>query len=254
MFPRSVRAISLAATALLAMSLAGPAQARPSGGPVLPKAASGDHPRTEITPAYGTVMPMKNLSRIVIDEWGYKYISGQQNSRLTITEDNGGLLYVDTGTAKWRDLPSTCEKRKVKQGISAWCAIPDKFAGQTMFLEVWPRLGSDWIDGSGLSKTFRLWVLADKGRDRVWGGAGDDFTNGAQGLDHIWGGGGDDWLRGGLADDVVYGDDGADYLLGMDDSDEIDGGTGPDSIYCGPGADTAISDSSDTVRLCEHFG
>lgn len=253
MFSPTVRAMSAAVAAVLAMSISGPAQAMTSGGPAVPKAASGDHPRTEITPAYGTVMPMKNQSRIIITTWGYRYISGQQSSRLTITEDNGGLLYVDKGTPKWRDVPDTCTKRKVATGIAAWCAIPRRFAGQTMFLEVWPRLGADWVDGSGLSKTFRLWVLADKGRDRVWGGAGDDFVNGAQGMDRIWGGGGNDWLRGGLADDLVFGGEGADYLLGMDASDRIDGGPGPDDIYCGPGSDTAVSDSADKVRLCEHY-
>jgi len=249
----AVRALSAAVAAALALTLAGPAHAMPSAGSAVPKAASGDHPRTEITPAYGTVMPMKNKSRIIITEWGYRYISGQQSSRLTITESNGGLLYVDKGTPTWRDLPTTCSKRKVTTGIAAWCAIPDTFVGTTMFLEVWPRLGADRVDGSALSSTFRLWVLADKGRDRVWGGAGDDFVNGAQGIDRIWGGGGDDWLRGGLADDLVFGGDGADYLLGMDASDQIDGGTGPDDIYCGPGSDTAISDSADKVRLCEHY-
>ncbi|MFN8190202.1 MAG: calcium-binding protein [Nocardioidaceae bacterium] len=227
---------------------AGPGAARSAayGGP------AGRHPRTEITPAFGRVMPLKNQSRIVRTVWGYRYVSGQQNSRLTISPSRGGLLYRDTGTQRWRDLPAACRKRAVSTGIAAWCRIPEAFQGRTrMFLEVWPRLGADRVDGSRLTSKYRLWVLADKGRDRVLGGAGADFVNGAQGLDRIWGGGGNDWLRGGKADDQVHGGAGADQLLGMEQSDVIDGGPGADAIYCGPGADKAFTDAADRVRLCE---
>ncbi|MCB0905505.1 MAG: hypothetical protein KDB63_00075 [Nocardioidaceae bacterium] len=200
-------------------------------------------------------MPLKNQSRIVRTRWGYRYVSGQQNSRLTISPSRGGLLYRDTGTRRWRDLPSTCTKRSVSPGIGAWCRIPAAFAGGTrMFLEVWPRLGADRVDGSRLASKYRLWVLADRGRDRVRGGAGADFVNGAQGLDRIWGGAGNDWIRGGTADDQIHGGPGADQLLGMDQADVIHGGPGADAIFCGPGTDKAYADGADRVRRCERVG
>lgn len=240
-----IRLLSALAVGVLALPL-GTAPAQASGKP------SGDLPPTEIMPDDGPVTPMKNKSQITITRWGYRYTSGQQHNRLTVTESDGGLLYTDKGTAAWRQLPSTCTRHKVAVGIEAWCSIPPQFADTTMFLEIHPRLGNDHIDGRTLSAKFRFWVLTDKGHDRVWLGAGDDFANGYTGVDRVYGGLGDDWIRGGLDDDFIYGGDGEDYLLGLDDGDYIDGGTGADDVFCGTGKDTAVADGYDHLVFCEN--
>ncbi len=255
MTPTSPRLLAFAAVAAVA-ALALPsstalASSSPGKGATSFPQTTGSHPRTEIM--WSNVVPLKNQSQIVVDEWGLRYMSGQQNSHLTIIyTDNGELLYTDTGTDKWRKLPPTCIKQKVPQGISALCTIPDAFAdANTMFLEVWPRLGNDWVDGSTLPARFRLWALVDKGRDTVFGGAGDDFANGYMGVDKFYGGPGDDWFRGGLDEDVLVGDAGSDYLVATDQDDVLEGGAGVDGLYCGNGRDTATTDSSDIVRFCE---
>jgi Ca2+-binding RTX toxin-like protein len=99
-----------------------------------------------------------------------------------------------------------------------------------MFLEVWPRLGHDFVDGSTLPATLRLWVLADAGNDTVYGGAGDDFVNGAHDTDRVWGGAGNDWVRGGSGNDRLYGGTGNDRLLGQDGADVVRGGAGVDRV------------------------
>ncbi|MFN8189218.1 MAG: calcium-binding protein [Nocardioidaceae bacterium] len=250
--PRLLAFVAAVATAALALptstALASPSADK--GAASFPQ-TTGKHPRTEIM--WNNVVPLKNQSQIVVDEWGLRYMSGQQNSHLTITyTDSGQLLFTDTGTASWRRLPAECAKHKVNVGIEALCDVPAAFVdAHTMFVEVWPRLGNDWVDGSSLPAKFRLWALVDKGRDTVYGGAGDDFANGYKGVDRFYGGPGDDWFRGGLDEDVLVGDAGNDYLVSTDQDDDLDGGPGADGLYCGNGRDTATTDSSDIVRFCE---
>lgn len=255
MTPTSHRLLGLAAvvaaTALALPTSTAFASPSPDKGTASFPQTTGKHPRTEIM--WNNVVPLKNQSQILVDEWGYRYMSGQQNSHLTISyTDNGDLLFTDTGTESWRRLPDTCTKHKVSEGIEALCTIPAAFVdAHTMFVEVWPRLGNDWVDGSSLPAKFRLWVLADKGRDTVYGGAGDDFANGYKGVDRFYGGPGDEWFRGGLDEDILQGDAGNDYLVSTDQDDDLDGGPGADGLYCGNGHDTAYADSSDLVRFCE---
>jgi len=114
------------------------------------------------------------------------------------------------------------------------------------------------------------------GNDDVTGGAradhislqaGDDRANGGRGDDVINGGRGDDVLRGGAGDDRVNGGSGDDRLSDDRGSDRMSGGAGDDRINardargthdqrdivdCGAGDDTALVDSDDIVRHCEH--
>ena len=126
-----------------------------------------DLPRTEILPDFGTVVPMKDAAVIRVNKWGYRYKAGQQDSRLTIRLVDGKLRYADTGTKELRRIPDTCVRQEgLDVGIAALCTIPPRFAEGRMFLEVWPRLGDDHVDGSSLPAKFRMWVLADAGRRR----------------------------------------------------------------------------------------
>lgn len=219
----------------------------------------------------GTFIPLPDAAMIVRTEGGFRYIAGQQDSHLTVTAADGKLSFADTGTEKLKDIPRACTRQSVTEGIAAVCRIPAKFADMEMYVEVWPRLGDDFVDGSTLSDAFRLWVLADAGLDEVHGGAGDDFVNGAHDRDRAWGGAGDDWIRTGTGDDEIWGDggndklvgtDGADTVHGGDGTDRVDGGPGKDQLYaddgagsdiaaCGTGTDTAYVDAGDKATACE---
>jgi Ca2+-binding RTX toxin-like protein len=208
-------------------------------------------PPTELTGSGPTPIPLKNKAMIIHTEWGYRMIIGQQNSDLTITEVDGGLRFEDPGTEKWRTLPGSCDKQSVAQGVAAVCSIPAAFSGDTkMFIEVWPRLGNDVVDGSTLSAKYRLWVLTDKGNDTVYVGAGDSFVNGAQGNDKIYGGPGDDWLRMGKGTDQTWGGDGVDKIVGQNGHDLIHGGAGDDLLYGAFGPDTIWGDGGADSVVC----
>ncbi|HEU4812130.1 MAG TPA: calcium-binding protein [Nocardioides sp.] len=255
MFRRSARFL-LALTACAAIT------SLPTGAQALPP--------TELLGDGSTVIPLKNAAMITRTDVGYRYRAGQQDSHLTITQVGQKLLYVDTGTRELRDHPRSCVEQSQTPGIAVLCTIPAKFTDTNkMFLEIWPRLGDDFIDGSALSTQFRLWALADAGNDTVRGGDGDDFVNGAMGRDQVWGGAGDDWIRTGPDSDVVWGDSGNDRLIagpqdddvhGGDGDDRVDGGdnndtlwsdAGADTVACGSGSDKAFYDVLDHRRYCE---
>ena len=223
---------------------------------IVPVTAQADPP-TELVGNGPTPIPLKDQAMISKSDWGLRYRAGQQNSHLVVTVNDGRVRYEDTGTQRWRTkgkaMPRSCNRLKVDQGIAASCRIPAPYRdGKTMFLEIWPRLGNDYINGSHLPSSVRLWALGDRGHDTVFGGAGDDFVNGAQDNDTAHGGAGDDWLRTGVGDDKLFGDDGADLLRSVDGRDEITGGRGADEIGCGPGKDRAWYDDADEkVRDCE---
>jgi Ca2+-binding RTX toxin-like protein len=98
------------------------------------------------------------------------------------------------------------------------------------------------------------------GDDHANGGRGDDVINGGRGDDTLRGGAGDDRLHGGTGDDVLSDDRGTDRLSGGPGNDRIDArdrrGRGADDrhdvVDCGTGDDTALVDSDDVVRNCEH--
>jgi serralysin len=197
-------------------------------------AAVADPPMM-LGPGDAQVHNIKDEALIRWSKWGFVYIAGQQDSRLEITfdEDANTLRYADKGTKELGTIPERCDSEKVDTGISVVCTIPEKFDDKKMFVQVWPRLGNDRVDGRTLPSRFRLWALVDAGKDVVRGGAGDDFVNGAKDADRVYGGEGDDFLRTGPGDDQLWGDDGADRLS------------------CAENNDVAYSDGYDSFYQCE---
>ncbi len=218
-----------------------------------------------------TVIPMKNQAMITRTKHGYLYRAGQQDSHLVITRVESGLRFRDSGTREWKSIPDACRRERVAAGVAAVCPVPSSIGlSNPMLLEVWPRLGDDFVDGSTLPGPFQMAVLADDGRDVVLLGAGHDFVNGAMKTDVVRGGAGDDWIRtgigaddiaGGPGDDKLVGDDGRGIVRGDDGNDSVYGGAGDDRLYaddsaadvvsCGSGRDTAQVDRTDRVRDCE---
>jgi serralysin len=180
----------------------------------------------------GPVEPMKNLAKIKRTRYGYRITAGQQDSHLTISMVDRRLRIADTGTRSWKSLARACTAVRVPVGVAARCRVPasTRPANPTL-LEVHPRLGNDYISGRSLPAVFEMAVLADRGRDVVHTGSGNDFINGAQDGDRVRGGAGNDWMRGGIAGDVMRGDSGRDYMVGQDGRDVILGGSGADRIF-----------------------
>lgn len=273
MLRRALRSsLALAASAVCVASAALMPSVAQAGSPEVGAATVShrqDLPPTEIL--YFGVVPLKNAAVIKWSKWGYRYKAGQQDSHLTITFENNRLRYVDTGTRELRSIPDSCSRISVPRGIGASCRVPARYtSANPIFLEVWPRLGDDVVDGSTLSDRFRLWTLADAGFDVVYGGDGDDFVNGAQDNDKAWGGAGRDWLRTGIGNDQIWGDAGNDNLVSLDGHDRVHGGDGDDEVYggtgddelwgdagadrlsCSSGNDTAWHDALDHLVECEH--
>ena len=248
MFRRSLRlTLAVLVGAAITASLAGStlaAQVDPAAGPPCKF-------KTELLD--GGAVPLKDAAIITHPDCGYRYRAGQQNSHLVVTVVKNGLRFTDTHTARFERLAPACrEIRRVKVGVAAVCRVPGTVsARRPLLIEVWPRLGDDFVDGSSLSASFAMAVLGDAGNDVALLGAGPDFFNGAFGRDDVRGGAGADWLRTGDDHDHFRGDAGNDYLVGGDGPDTISGGKGHDQVYCGNGVDTASVDGADTVRLCE---
>lgn len=227
-------ALSLAATTI---TLAGPAdarpadrhpssqtrsqdaseEARPATGAITQArrpAKGGGHPRLMLGPGDAGVNGIGGTGILRMSAFGFIYIAGQQHSHLTVTfvEEKNALRFRDTGGTHRVRLTKGCSREKVKKGISALCVLPKRFDRRQSFVQVWPRLGNDYVDGRTLPRKFRLWVLADAGRDVVHGGDGNDFVNGAKDNDWIYGGKGNDWLRGGPGANHVVGGPGHDRV------------------------------------------
>ena len=183
-------------------------------GGAAPASADG-HTPTMLGPGDAKVSDIGGRAVIRYSKYGPVYIAGKQNSHLRITEvkSQHSLRFRDTRTGGIKgSLPDRCHRESVETGISVVCLVPPRFRGNRMFVQVWPRLGNDYVDGRTLSSHFRLWVLADAGNDTMYGGAGADFFNGAKGADRAWGGAGNDWLRGGPSRDMLNGGSGADRI------------------------------------------
>jgi hypothetical protein len=209
------------------LALAASAEARPPAG-----YGPSDPYIEALLPSHGPVEPMKNQAKIIVTDYGYRITLGQQNSHLTVTLVDGKLRYEDTGTLAWKSLPSACQAQSVSVGVAANCDVPASTStANPTLLEVHPRLGNDYVSGSGLPAVFEMAVLADAGFDTVFTGEGNDFVNGAQDADEAHGGGGKDWIRTGLANDHIWGDAGDDYMVGADGHDTADGGAGTDRIW-----------------------
>ena len=217
------------------------------------------------------VTPLKNAAMIEETASGYRYTAGQQDSHLVITQANGGLRFVDTGTRELRWIPGSCHRLRVPNGIAAACDVAGSVSvNQPLTVKVVARLGNDVLDASALTAAVELYALADAGNDVVYGGAGDDFVNGAQNRDRVWGGGGNDWIRTGLGGDTIRGGPGNDRLNGVYGSDTVRGGrgndrtgggfgddrlyggAGQDLLACGSGTDHAYVNQADDANGCEH--
>lgn len=225
--------------------------------------------RTEIISNF-VVVPLKNAARILRSEHGYVYEAGKQDSHLVMRRVKGGVRFADTGTARFTQLPRACRERNVRVGVAAVCRIPAGVSvSRPLLVEVWPRLGDDFVDSTRLPATVAMSVLGDAGNDVVRFGAGPDFFNGAFGHDRASGGAGNDWIRTGLDNDTIHGGPGDDYLIGVDGADTIYGGDGDDRVgggdgndrlqgdagadyvLCGTGTDSATIDAADSPRDCE---
>ncbi len=160
---------------------------------------------------------------------GYLFISGAQGARLRVKVTNGRLRFRDTSVWSWKSLPGTCKRLRVSPGSAASCRIPDGTdRSDPVLLEIRPRLGNDRIDGRGLPATIEMAVLADAGRDTLFGGRGNDYLGGATDRDRIHGGAGRDWIRGGDGADRLFGGKHADWITGLKGRDVIRGGGGKD--------------------------
>lgn len=248
--PALLRVLLLLTATLAPLTIASPTQA--AYGP----ACSYD---TILNGQY-TLIPLKNQAMISRERCGYRFRAGQQNSRLVITQMNNGLRFHDSGTREWKSIPDTCRRLPVDRGVAAFCPVPAAIStGNPMLVEIWPRLGDDYIDASTLPAKFQLTALVDAGRDVVKLGAGDDFVNGAFDRDRVSGGGGDDWIRtgpgpdtiqGGAGNDRVVGGEQADVVRGGSGNDSVEGSSGDDQLYTGSGTDRAqCGDGRDTATI-----
>ena len=221
----------------------------------------------------GTVKAAEIFGELaVIDrtEHGYVYRAGSQDSHLVVTRVKRGLRFADSGTPRFKGLASQCRKARARRGVAAVCAVPSGISTkQPLLVEVWPRIGDDFLDTTRLSAKFSVTMLGDLGDDEARFGAGNDFFNGHTGRDRVSGGGGDDWIRTGddadviwggpgndylvgmLGNDRIWGEDGDDWLMGMDGNDRLVPGAGSDRASCGLGADSAVVDAEDVPLLCE---
>ena len=189
-----------------------------------------------------TFIPLKNQAMISRSTSGYVYRAGQQDSRLTVTRTKRGLRFHDAGTRRWHALAKPCRKARARVGVAAVCTVPRWAARRNaLLLQVWPRLGNDFVDASDLGNRVDVTVLGDAGRDVALLGEGDDFFNGAMGRDRARGGGGSDWLRAGAAAEVLRGGRGHDRVVGVGGNDFVGGGRGSDRVEGGPGRDRVHS-------------
>ena len=198
-----------------------------------------------------TLIPLKNQAMLSRERCGYRFRAGQQDSHLVITHVAGGLRFHDRGSREWKSIPGDCRRVSVANGVAATCPVPTTTSQSSpLLIEVWPRLGDDYVDASALPAQFQLAALVDAGFDTVYGGAGDDFVNGAFQRDRVWGGGGSDWIRTGDGADELWGDGGDDKLIGSDDADVIHGGEGADRVGGGAGTDSLWADGGKDVVAC----
>ena len=160
-----------------------------------PAVAGGGHPPVMLGPGDAQVHGIKDKALIRMSKYGFVYIAGQQNSHLTVTygETDNTLRYVDTGTKRLGTIPKACTRQKAARGIAVTCTIPPKFRGTTMFVQVWVRLGHDFVNGA-------------MDGDRVYGGKGNDLLRTGKGNDRLWGGPGKDRLSCAENYDIAYRD------------------------------------------------
>lgn len=269
-----IRRTSIAAAALAALAaVAGPDPGDAAGQGTPPNGPGTAGPpydyATELMGGYA-FLPLPDQAALTVTDHGYLFRAGQQDTHLVVTLTDDGIRFADTGTAAFKELAGTCVEEHADVGIAALCTVPAGISADApLLVEVWPRLGDDYVDGSGLPETVAMTMLSDAGHDTAVFGAGPDFFNGFTGRDRVWGGDGNDWIRtgqgpdrvwGGAGDDqlvatdgrdVLFGEDGDDLLGGGAGDDRLDGGPGADRLKCDGGADTATTDGADRLRSCD---
>ena len=262
-----VRALSVAVVAILAIVTA--ITQLPLGG----AEAEATEAATQKGQAHAK---FERWATITKTSYGYYYDAGQQDTHLVLSLVNGRVRFADTHTDVIRSKPNGCNKKRARAGSVVVCRVPGNVSARNpMTLRVFTRLGNDNVKSTALPPAFKLYMLADAGRDVVRAGPGNDFINGAQNRDRMWGGAGNDWIRTGLGNDDITGGAGRDRLVGVYGEDTIHGGrgndrigggpgkdrlnatAGKDHVLCGTGRDRARADRSDTInRDCEsvNFG
>src|SRR4051794_3602883 len=104
--------------------------------------------------------------------------------------------------------------------------------------------GNDRIVGDAEANT----LAGGPGRDVLRGGAGHDVPMGGPGADRVSGGNGDDVVWGGGGHDRLSGGAGNDLLESNEANEGATARPGAsDEVACGDGADSAVSDASDTL-------
>lgn len=184
-----------------------------------------------IMPDDGAQPSVRHQAMIVRTRYGYRLIAAEQNSHLRVKVANGRLRFRDTRVGSWKSLPKMCNRLRVSPGVGASCRIPDSTSSANpTLLEVRPRLGHDYVDARGLPAKFEMAILADAGRDTLFGGRGNDYLGGATDNDRASGGAGRDWIRGGSGRDRLWGGADADAIVGLSGRDRISGGSGDDRV------------------------
>jgi hypothetical protein len=270
---------TLTAATMTTLAVIGATAGSATSLPVAPRAAMGETgivfgPPYEFTTALidgrQVGKPLTGVAVINRTEHGYVYRAGSQDNHLVVTRVKRGLRFADSGTPRFRHLAPSCRKVEARRGVAAVCRLPRLITEQQpLLVEVWPRIGDDFLDTSGLSAQFAVTMLGDLGVDVARFGPGPDFFNGHTAHDRAYGGGGNDWIRAGDDADTIFGGPGHDYLVGMDGDDVIHGGDGDDLLVgmdgddrllpeagldvaqCGAGVDSATADVEDSVRQCE---
>ena len=205
---------------------------------------------TELKGQLGTP-PLKNQAMLIKTKHGYRYWTGQQNNHVVVKRVSGGLRFADTRTDRFKRRTPACDRKPTRRGIAAVCRIPsDISVARPLLVEVWPRLGDDYLNSSSLSALFAVTMLGDKGRDVARFGAGPDFFNGFSSRDRVWGGGGNDWIRPGLGNDAVVAGAGNDDVVGREGFDALSGGSGQDRLWGGPGDDRLRAGAGVDFLLC----
>src|SRR3954468_8188694 len=142
---RSTRALVVLAAGVAATSSMGVARAY--------------SPPTELHGQFGKVTPLVNAAMIQKTNGGYRFTAGKQNSHITVTMGHGKIHFRDTGTRELRNIPKQCKRHSAGKGIGAVCNVPRGYnARHPMYVEVWPRLGNDYVNGRSLPASTRLWV------------------------------------------------------------------------------------------------
>ncbi len=270
MVPRRAAAV-VAFAALVTVIGAGSGPARGQGTPPRGAGTAGPpYPYSTELMGGGAFLSLPDQAALTRTDHGYLYRAGQQDSHLVVTLTSDGIRFADTGTGSFRKLARACREEKAEPGIAAVCPVPAAMSTtEPLLVEVWPRLGDDFLDGSSLPATVAMTMLGDAGHDEALFGAGPDFFNGFTGRDRVSGGGGADWIRTGSGADRVWGGDGDDQLVGTDGrdtfygeagddlvgggagNDRLDGGAGVDLVRCEGGTDAVVTDGRDRLRECE---